>query len=156
MSPVYRSLQAIRSLQARGRFQAKQAKETTSKPRRASIWKETALVGVSVFAQVAGSRGTGPRATVGEAASFHRRARACPSPCFGHMNARGGQAPALRAWKGVLLLIRSGSGDPELQTRGLQILLKILLIFLFAFFNLTKTQKYDIINPTFNVNFICP
>ena len=30
-------------------------------------------------------------------ASPHRRARACPSPCFGLLNARGGQAPALRA-----------------------------------------------------------
>ena len=28
------------------------------------------------------SRGTGPRATVVEAASLHRRARACPSPSF--------------------------------------------------------------------------
>ena len=28
------------------------------------------------------SRGTGPRATVCKAVSFHRRARACPSPCY--------------------------------------------------------------------------
>ena len=84
------------------------------------------------------SRGTGPRATVGKTV-LHRRARACPSP--GHD--RGGQAPALR-WKKTLslhvglwenlslamclagrlispvdqdrlILIRSGSGDPELQ-----------------------------------------
>ena len=27
---------------------------------------------------------------------FHRRARACPSPCLAHSNNRGGQAPALR------------------------------------------------------------
>ena len=36
----------------------------------------------SVFAQIDRSRGTGPRATVCKAASFHRRARACPSPCL--------------------------------------------------------------------------
>ena len=35
------------------------------------------------FAQVGRSRGTGPRATVCQAASLHRRARACPSPCLG-------------------------------------------------------------------------
>ena len=29
-------------------------------------------------------------------ASLSRRARACPSPCLGYTNARGGQAPALR------------------------------------------------------------
>ena len=29
------------------------------------------------------SRGTAPRATVFKAASFHRRARVCPSPCLG-------------------------------------------------------------------------
>ena len=48
------------------------------------------------------SRGTGPRATVlggflgSSTAPLHRRARACPSPCFGLPNDRGGQAPALR------------------------------------------------------------
>ena len=42
------------------------------------------------------SRGTGPRATIVQAASLHRRARACPSPSFVHADARGGQAPALR------------------------------------------------------------
>ena len=47
------------------------------------------------------SRGTGPRATgtgqfPGRTAPFHRRARACPSPCCGLPNDRGGQAPALR------------------------------------------------------------
>ena len=43
------------------------------------------------------SRGTGPRATVKERQSpFHRRARACPSPCTGLPDNRGGQAPALR------------------------------------------------------------
>ena len=29
-------------------------------------------------------------------ALLHRRARACPSPCFGPSDVRGGQAPALR------------------------------------------------------------
>ena len=34
------------------------------------------------------------------------------------MNARGGQAPALRARKVLLAMRRSGSGDPELQSLG--------------------------------------
>ena len=56
------------------------------------------------------SRGTGPRATVAGQLLFHRRARACPSPCRDlhgkrpwagvrfsrRSNDRGGQAPALR------------------------------------------------------------
>ena len=55
-------------------------------PRRASVGREMALVGVL----------------------FSRRS-----------NDRGGQAPALRARKGVLLAMRrSGSGDPELRSLG--------------------------------------
>ena len=50
------------------------------------------------------SRGTGPRATMKITSSLKnatplRRARACPSPCLGLPNDRGGQAPALRLWR---------------------------------------------------------
>ena len=37
---------------------------------------------------------------------FHRRARACPSPCLAHSNAREGQALALRARNGQLRIAR--------------------------------------------------
>ena len=76
-------------------------------PRRA-IGRGKGLGLRAFFAEVERSRGTGPRATVCQAVSFHRRARACPSPCLGQRKAlvcvrfsrgsgaRGGQAPALR------------------------------------------------------------
>ncbi len=44
------------------------------------------------FAQVGRSRGTGPRATVDEAAFLYRRARACPSPGLGRGNGFGWRA----------------------------------------------------------------
>ena len=76
--------------------------------------QQTSVVtGLRAFsAKVERSRGTGPRATVVKAASLHRRARACPSPCTDlsskppwslgcgrfpqRLRDRGGQAPALR------------------------------------------------------------
>ena len=65
------------------------------------------------------SRGTGPRATGPEAASPHRRARACPSPCFCvtcvrfcFLNNRGGQAPALRC-PGRFLIFRRARACPS-------------------------------------------
>ena len=66
----------------------------------------------AIFAQVGRSRGTGPRATVCKAVSFHRRARPVPrhatigkTALVGvrfsrRSNARGGQAPALRTREG--------------------------------------------------------
>ena len=58
------------------------------------------------------SRGTRPLATVCKAGSFHRRARACPSPCSGHASAH----PICRA--GSPDPASSGSGEPELQSLG--------------------------------------
>ena len=40
--------------------------------------------------------GQAPALRLWRPASFHRRARACPSPVLAHSNDRGGQAPALR------------------------------------------------------------
>ena len=51
----------------------------------------------------------GPRATVPggfpsrKTATLPRRARACPSPCCGLLDVRGGQAPALRYREGLLV-----------------------------------------------------
>ena len=53
-------------------------------------------------------RGTGPRATVKKRRPS-RRARACPSPCFGQSLRRGGQAPALRVFVACLLCASAGS-----------------------------------------------
>ena len=50
-------------------------------PRRASVGESLCLR--AFFARVERSRGPVPRATVCKAVSFHRRARACPSPCLG-------------------------------------------------------------------------
>ena len=47
------------------------------------------------------SRGTGPRATVCKAASFHRRARACPSPCLGWNGKRLWAAGGFRAGRAL-------------------------------------------------------
>ena len=55
-------------------------------PRRASIGTRNGLDRRAFFARVVRSRGTGPRATVCKAVSFHRRARAWPSPCLGGGN----------------------------------------------------------------------
>ena len=79
------------------------------------------------FARVGRSRGTGPRATVKKNVPFTvgrgpvpRRASVGRETALVGMrflrwsNARGGQAPALRARKGFAsLCARSGSGDPE-------------------------------------------
>ena len=45
---------------------------------------------------------------------LHRRARACPSPCLGLPNVRGGQAPALRYCEGFL----AGERPPSSVGRG--------------------------------------
>ena len=47
------------------------------------------------------SRGTGPRAPVCKAASFHRRARACPSPCLGLHGKRPWAACVFRAGRAI-------------------------------------------------------
>ena len=47
------------------------------------------------------SRGTGPRPTVGETSSFHRRARACPSPCLDLHGKRPGPACGVRAGRTI-------------------------------------------------------
>ena len=57
-------------------------------------WENLSLAIVCVIQR---ARGTGPRTTINITPPCHRRARACPSPSLAHSNARGGQAPALRA-----------------------------------------------------------
>ena len=52
-------------------------------PRRASVQNGKRLWAAGGFRADRRSRGTGPRATVCNAVFFHRRARACPSPCLG-------------------------------------------------------------------------
>ena len=51
-------------------------------PRHASICTGNGLGRHAFFAQVLRLWGTGPRATVCQAVSVYRRARACPSPCL--------------------------------------------------------------------------
>ena len=70
-------------------------------PRRASVETGNGLGRRAVFAQVERSRGTGPRATVCQAAFFHRRARACPSPCLGQNGKRPWTAGGFRAGRAI-------------------------------------------------------
>ena len=63
-------------------------------PRYGEKWETLSLAIVRARQR---ARGTGPRTTMKKTAPCHRRARACPSPVLASSNARGGQAPALRA-----------------------------------------------------------
>ena len=70
------------------------------------------------------------RSTVKKSVPFHRRARACPSPCldregngfgwrafFARVDRSRGTGPRATGQRGVLFAMRrSGSGDPELQS----------------------------------------
>ena len=80
-----------------------------------------------IFAQIERARGTGPRATIKKRAAY-RRARACPSPCNDlpkqclaaqlvlDMPERvAGEGPRATVDEAAARLIRSGSGEPELQ-----------------------------------------
>ena len=136
-------------------------------PRHASIGTRNGLGLRAFFARVERSRGTGPRATVSEAASVYRRARACPSPCLdlkqdfqdfqdftgldlwciGAVVACHGVFDASAS---IILSNRENLENPAPNHNNLENPAHILLIF----FNLTKTRKNGIINTTFNSNFI--
>ena len=75
-------------------------------PRRASV-EETTLAGVRFSRRSNDRGGQAPARRLSRPSPFHRRARACPSPCLGRGNGRGvrfsrsasdrgGQAPARR------------------------------------------------------------
>ena len=61
--------------------------------------------------------GQAPALRLSRPSPFHRRARACPSPCYRvHARLRG-TGPRPTGQEGILLAMRhSGSGEPELQS----------------------------------------
>ena len=99
-------------------------------PRHASVGTRNDLDRRAVFARVGRSRGTGPRATVCQAASLHLRARACPSPCLGRGNGVGrrsifaqversrGKPARLRVWQARAPAIRYARPFPFTVGRG--------------------------------------
>ena len=71
------------------------------KPARMRVWhpRAPALRKNNAIARSNDRGGQAPALRLSRPPPPHRRARACPSPCFGLLNNRGGQAPALRLWR---------------------------------------------------------
>ena len=110
--------------------------------------------------------GEGPRATVCKTVSFHRRARACPSPCLGQGNGVGwrsifarversrGTGPRATGQEGSPLHTPFGIRRSRTTVSCSNLANLANLVNPAHIFNLTKSEKNSIINTMFNSNLI--